>query len=267
MQYIHCSLICVNNVSFNVYFKLDFIHEVEIKAVAVRVNSQLGICGQPMLLYIQDPDKDMTYLHIDPKRFQDQQEVLNTNVLHWRMNLGPWIVLPNEAWFSTFRLMVTMFHSVVCWCSTPCSHELIPVTVMVSTSLFFLMLMNWFAGLLTEKCVCVRESTLHCEVPMLIHVSLCPQNVYECSINTSHRRISTVVNLGPPIVRGGIGRWGQRWLLPPLIIAVLDFAKIKMTTRLFSVLVIPAARLPWWVQETVYIPFLFTHFNLSDVFI
>lgn len=197
MQYIHCSLICVNNVSFNVYFKLDFIHKVEIKAVAVRVNSQLSICGQPMLLYIQDPDKDMTYLHIDPKRFQDQQEVLNTNVLHRRMNLGPWIVLPNEACF--FCLMVTMFHSVVGWCFTPCSHELIPVTVTVSTSLFFLMLMNWFAGLLTEKCVRVRESTLHCGVPMLIHVSLCSQNVYECSSNTSNRRISTVVNLAPPL--------------------------------------------------------------------
>lgn len=160
MQYIHCSLICVNNVNF----KLDFIHEVDIRAV--KMNSHLDIYGQPMLLYIQDPGKDMTYLHIDPKRFQDQQEVLNTSVLHRRMNLGPWIVLPNVAWFSTFRLMMTMFHSVVCWCSTPCSHELIPVMVMVSTSLFFVMLMNWFVGLLTEKCVRVRERvprTVRCQ--------------------------------------------------------------------------------------------------------
>lgn len=66
-QYNHWSLICVNNVSFNVNYELDFIPEVEIKAV--KVNSHLGICGQPMLLYIQEPGKDMTYLHIDPKRF------------------------------------------------------------------------------------------------------------------------------------------------------------------------------------------------------
>lgn len=65
MQYTHCSLICVNNVSFNVKLKLDFIHEVEIKAVGVKVNSHLGICDQPMLLYTQEPGKDMTYLHID----------------------------------------------------------------------------------------------------------------------------------------------------------------------------------------------------------